>query len=108
MELHLTALSTFIENVVSWHCKVFWERYIRYLEETEGLESASRALTRAQGIHCKRRPEIFLFAARYYEAHGDLDGARQAFTQILQQLSPGSIEATIAKANFERRQVRAH
>jgi hypothetical protein len=78
---------------------------VRYLEGTEGTESASRALNRAQQIHCKRRPEIFLFAARYLEATGNPTAARQALAEVLDNLAPGSIEATIAKANFERRQV---
>jgi pre-mRNA-processing factor 39 len=85
--------------------EVFWERYVRYLEAQGSVEAASNALARAYNIHCKRRPEIYLFAARFNEAHQNVEAARTAYDEVLQRLAPGSLEAAIGKANFERRQV---
>lgn len=60
--------------------------------------------------HCasvglQRRPEIHLFAARFKEQHGDVEGARVAFETLRNELVPGLLEVYVKQANFEHRQV---
>jgi pre-mRNA-processing factor 39 len=66
---------------------------------------AEAALQRALLVFCKQRPEIHLFAARYHERHGRVDQARERYTHVVAELAPRLIQAVVAAANFERRQV---
>ncbi|EFJ41464.1 hypothetical protein VOLCADRAFT_107666 [Volvox carteri f. nagariensis] len=81
----------------------FWQRYVRYLERTDP-QAAKPALERAVMGFCKRRPEIHLFAAHFDERHGDVEGARARYKQLLNSVAPRLLEAVTAAANFERRQ----
>ena len=69
------------------------------------MEEANIALVRAAGTFCKTRPEIHLFAARYDERHGRVDEARARYDHVLKDLAPRLLQAIVAAANFERRQV---
>ena len=53
----------------------------------------------------QRRPEIHLFAARFKEEHGDIDGARFEYELLNSNLAPGLLESVVKAANFEHRQV---
>ena len=67
------------------------------------LLSGLTPLSLSHGHSEQRRPEIFLFAAKYGEEQGDLEGAKYNFS-VAHHLGPGLLEATIKHANFERRQ----
>ena len=83
----------------------YWERYIRWLE-TQGLSvAANGALQRATITFCRTRPEIHMFAMHYDERRGDIEGARGRYKLVLGDLSPRLLSATVAAANFEKRQV---
>lgn len=57
-------------------------------------------------LHClQRRPEIHLFAARFKEEHGDIEGARFEYEFLNSSLAPGLLESIVKAANFEHRQV---
>jgi hypothetical protein len=60
--------------------------------EANQPEAAAAVLTRAAAVHCKRRPDLAVFAARFYEAHGDADAARAAYKRVLSDLAPGLLE----------------
>jgi hypothetical protein len=80
-------------------------RYVRYLEASavavaeqasaaEGrdvepdMTGAEVALHRAAWVHCKRRPEMHLFAARFEERAGDIEAARNSYERVLTELAP--------------------
>ena len=52
----------------------------------------------------QRRPEIHLFAARYREQLGDIEGASSSYRVLRNDLEPGLLEAVIKQVNFEKRQ----
>ena len=78
-------------------------RYVRW-QEVSSKAAAQVALERATSVHCKRRPEIQLFAAHFHERHGNIDTARALFRLVTQRLSPTLISGAVQHANFERRQ----
>ena len=80
-----------------------WMRYVRW-QEGSSKAAAQVALERATSVHCKRRPEIQLFAAHFHERHGNLDMARALFKLVTDRLSPALISGAVQHANFERRQ----
>ena len=46
-----------------------------------------------------------MFAARFKEEHGDIDGARFEYELLNSNLAPGLLESVVKAANFEHRQV---
>ena len=84
-------------------CVDFWMRYVRW-QEASSKAAAQVALERATSVHCKRRPEIQLFAAHFHERHGNIDTARALFRLVTQRLAPTLISGAVQHANFERRQ----
>ena len=78
-------------------------RYVRW-QEASSNAAAQVALERATSVHCKRRPEIQLFAARFHERHGNTELSRALFKLVTDRLSPGLISGAVQHANFERRQ----
>lgn len=66
---------------------------------------AQSAADRAAGIFCKSRPEMHLFVAQFEERHGRVDAARARYAHVLRDLAPRLLQAVVAAANFERRQV---
>lgn len=78
-------------------------RYVRW-QEASSKAAAQVALERATSVHCKRRPEIQLFAAHFYERHSNLKTARALFKLVTERLSPTLLQGTVQYANFERRQ----
>ena len=46
-----------------------------------------------------------MFAARFKEDHGDIDGARFEYEFLNSNLAPGLLESVVKAANFEHRQV---
>lgn len=78
-------------------------RYVRW-QEGSSKAAAQVALERATSVHCKRRPEIQLFAAHFHERHGHMDMARALFKLVTDRLSPALISGAVQHANFERRQ----
>eukprot|EP00249_Psilotum_nudum_P022185 c28411_g1_i1 orf=1180-2937(+) len=82
----------------------YWIRYVQRMDIEGSFEYASDALNRATQIFVKRRPEIHLFAARFKEFHGDMEGARAEYVLLNSGLAVGLVEAVIKAANFERRQ----
>ena len=80
-----------------------WMRYVRW-QEGSSKAAAQVALERATSVHCKRRPEIQLFAAHFHERHGNIDMARALFKLVTDRLSPTLISGAVQHANFERRQ----
>ena len=77
-------------------------RYVRW-QEGSSKAAAQVALERATSVHCKRRPEIQLFAAHFHERHGNIDMARALFKLVTDRLSPTLILGAVQHANFERR-----
>jgi len=84
-------------------CADLWMRYVRW-QEVSSKAAAQVALERATSVHCKRRPEMQLFAAHFHERHGNLDTARALFRLVTGRLSPTLISGAVQHANFERRQ----
>ena len=84
----------------------FWERYVRWLDAQDLAAEASGALQRAVITFCRSRPEIHMFAMQHDERRGDIEGARARYKLVLGELSPRLLSATVAAANFEKRQVR--
>lgn len=78
-------------------------RYVRW-QEGSSKAAAQVALERATSVHCKRRPEIQLFAAHFHERNGNTDMARALFKLVTDRLSPTLISGAVQHANFERRQ----
>ncbi|GAB4841260.1 hypothetical protein Ancab_021992 [Ancistrocladus abbreviatus] len=81
----------------------YWIRYILCMEASGSMELADNALARATQVFVKRQPEIHLFAARFKEQNGDIQGARAAYQHLHDEISPGLLEAIINHANMERR-----
>ena len=80
-----------------------WMRYVRW-QEASSKAAAQVALERATSVHCKRRPEMQLFAAHFHERHGNMDTARVLFRLVTERLAPTLISGAVQHANFERRQ----
>lgn len=80
-----------------------WMRYVRW-QEASSQAAAQVALERATSVHCKRRPEIQLFAARFHERQGNIEVSRALFKLVTERLSPGLISGAVQHANFEQRQ----
>ena len=78
-------------------------RYVRW-QEISSKAAAQVALERATSVHCKRRPEMQLFAAHFHERHGNVDTARALFRLVTERLAPTLIPGAVQHANFERRQ----
>ncbi|KAK9840998.1 hypothetical protein WJX81_004975 [Elliptochloris bilobata] len=93
--------------LVSCACYIeLWARYARWLEPRDAA-AADEAVRRAAEVHCKRRPEAVLLAARHSERRGKATAARTAYERVLKSpggIAVGSLAATVASANFERRQ----
>lgn len=89
-------------EVQPWYADM-WMRYVRW-QEISSKAAAQVALERATSVHCKRRPEIQLFAAHFHERHGNLDTARALFRLVTERLAPTLIPGAVQHANFERRQ----
>ncbi|GLU07813.1 hypothetical protein SLE2022_247590 [Rubroshorea leprosula] len=81
----------------------YWIRYILCMEANGSKDLADNALARATQVFVKRQPEIHLFAARFKEHNGDVEGARAAYQLVHAEISPGLLEAIIKHANMERR-----
>ncbi|XP_047317553.1 pre-mRNA-processing factor 39-2-like isoform X2 [Impatiens glandulifera] len=81
----------------------YWIRYVLCMEASGGMDLANNALARATQVFVKTQPEIHLFAARFKENSGDIEGARAAYQLLHTEISPGLIEATIKHANMEHR-----
>jgi len=77
---------------------------VRWLEKQQLHEYANYALQRATSVFCKPRADIHLFAARYHERQGNVEGARGRYKYVLGELSPRLLSAVTEAANFERRQ----
>ncbi|KAF6259683.1 hypothetical protein COO60DRAFT_1700740 [Scenedesmus sp. NREL 46B-D3] len=76
----------------------FWQRYVLWCEVNQP-EAAAAVLARAAAVHCKRRPDLAVFAARFHEAHGDADAAREAYRRVLGDVAPGLIEREREKSS---------
>ncbi|GLT41307.1 hypothetical protein SLA2020_153820 [Shorea laevis] len=81
----------------------YWIRYVLCMEARESKDLADNALARATQAFVKRQPEIHLFAARFNEQNGDVEGARAAYQLVHTEISPGLVEAIIKHANMEHR-----
>jgi hypothetical protein len=66
-------------------------------------DAAAAVLQRALTTFCKRSPTLGVFAARFYEARGDVAAARQQYACLLADVAPGLLEVVVASANFEQR-----
>ncbi|KAI9181127.1 hypothetical protein LWI28_011751 [Acer negundo] len=81
----------------------YWIRYVLSMEASGSMDLAENALARATQCFVKRLPEIHLFAARFKEQNGDIEGANAAYQLVHSEISPGLLEAIIKHANMERR-----
>ncbi|KAL5863772.1 hypothetical protein ACOSQ3_001286 [Xanthoceras sorbifolium] len=81
----------------------YWIRYVLSMETSGSMDLADNALARATQVFVKRLPEIHLFAARFKEQNGDIEGAHAAYQLVHTEISPGLLEAIIKHANMERR-----
>lgn len=62
-------------------------------------------LTAFCSFYKQKQPEIHLFAARFKEQTGDLEGARAEYQLLYSDISPGLLEAIVRHANMEYRLV---
>ncbi|KAE8660399.1 cysteine-rich repeat secretory protein 3-like isoform X1 [Hibiscus syriacus] len=81
----------------------YWIRYVLCMEASGSMDLANNALLRATQVFVKRQPEIHLFAARFKEQNGDIQGAQAAYQLVHSEISPGLLEAIIKHANMEHR-----
>eukprot|EP00656_Telonema_subtile_P056717 TRINITY_DN9138_c0_g1_i2.p1 TRINITY_DN9138_c0_g1~~TRINITY_DN9138_c0_g1_i2.p1 ORF type:complete len:332 (-),score=94.63 TRINITY_DN9138_c0_g1_i2:227-1222(-) len=81
----------------------FWKLYLAHLN-TKGDKDAAEAVAKRAISHLKRDPEIFAVVAHMKEVEGDVQGARDNFTKVTSEVTPGLVEGVINLANFERRQ----
>ncbi|XP_039046240.1 pre-mRNA-processing factor 39-like [Hibiscus syriacus] len=81
----------------------YWIRYVLCMEASGSMDLANNALLRATQVFVKRQPEIHLFAARFKEQNGDIEGAQAAYQLVHSEISPGLLEAIIKHANMEHR-----
>ncbi|MBA0758055.1 hypothetical protein Gotri_021085, partial [Gossypium trilobum] len=81
----------------------YWIRYVLCMEASGSMDLANNALVRATQVFVKRQPEIHLFAARFKEQNGDIEGAQAAYHLVHSEISPGLLEAIIKHANMECR-----
>ncbi|MBA0790955.1 hypothetical protein Gohar_015567 [Gossypium harknessii] len=81
----------------------YWIRYVLCMEASGSMDLANNALVRATQVFVKRQPEIHLFAARFKEQNGDIEGAQAAYHLVHSEISPGLLEAIIKHANMEWR-----
>ena len=72
----------------------FWERYVRYLAAGDDTAAALGALQRAMQVHCRTKPAIHLFAARFQEQHGDVAAARASLELVTDTLATGNIRVS--------------
>lgn len=99
----------------------YWVRYILRVEAMKKRDLANSAITRAfqKTVFANNildqataqfylRPEIHLFAARWKEQNGDINGARAAFQLLHSEICPGLLETVTKHAKMERRQVSFH
>eukprot|EP00210_Caulerpa_lentillifera_P000013 g12.t1 len=80
----------------------FWIRYTLFLESLS-LEQAQYALGRAVQVFCKKKSEVHLFAARFYERHGNVESARQSLELVTGTLAPTLLTGIVQQAAFEFR-----
>ena len=74
----------------------FWERYVRYLAAGDDTAAALGALQRATQVHCRTKPTMHLFAARFQEQHGDVAAARASLELVTDTLAPANIRVSPA------------
>lgn len=55
-------------------------------------DAAAAVLARALGTFCRRNAKLVLFAARFFEGHGDSGAARAQYTRLLGDVAPGLFE----------------
>ena len=72
----------------------FWERYVRYLAASDDTAAALGALQRATQVHCRSKPAVHLFAARFQEQHGDVAAARASLELVTDRLAPDDIKVS--------------
>jgi len=80
----------------------FWMKYVMYMDGIDAAQALA-ILQRAVGVFCKKKSEMHLFAARFYEGRGDLESARQSLSYVTSQLTPDLLSGIIAHASFEHR-----
>ncbi|XP_023745513.1 pre-mRNA-processing factor 39-1 isoform X1 [Lactuca sativa] len=81
----------------------YWIRYVLCMEARKDMDVAENALARATHVFVKKQPEIHLFAARFREHNGNIEGARASYQLVHSEISPGLLEAIIKHANMEYR-----
>ncbi|CAI9297373.1 unnamed protein product [Lactuca saligna] len=81
----------------------YWIRYVLCMEARKDMDLAENALARATHVFVKKQPEIHLFAARFREHNGNIEGARASYQLVHSEISPGLLEAIIKHANMEYR-----
>jgi hypothetical protein len=57
-------------------------------------QTAAAVLGRAVGTFCRKSAALVLFAARFYEAAGQMDAARAQFEHLTSTLAPGLLEVS--------------
>lgn len=80
----------------------FWMRYVQYMEGVDATE-AKNILTRAIHVFCKKKSEIYLFAARFFERQGDLEACRHCLQHVTSTLAPCLLSGIVQHAAFEYR-----
>jgi hypothetical protein len=78
----------------------FWERYVRYLAASDDTAAALGALQRATQVHCRSKPAMHLFAARFQEQHGDVAAARASLELVTNMLAPDDIKVSTMLREF--------
>ncbi|KAI3514562.1 hypothetical protein L1887_13079 [Cichorium endivia] len=81
----------------------YWIRYVLCMEARKNMDLAENALARATHVFVKKQPEIHLFAARFREHNGNIEGARASYQLVHTEISPGLLEAIVKHANMEYR-----
>ena len=82
----------------------FWIRYSRFLERTEGFDSARRLYQRANKEFLSKRPELFVAQGFFEEVHGNAQEARRLYIHAYDSVAPGLIDGIVKHAHLERRE----
>jgi len=81
----------------------FWIRYARYLEKTQGVETAREVYQRGNKHFLFRKPYLFVSQGYFEELHGNTEEAKKLYKHVYEKVAPGLLNAVLKHINLERR-----
>lgn len=79
-----------------------WVRYSLWMAAAVDTASGCAVLERATA-YLTENPDVYLLHAEMLESGGYIDDARGVYDKVIEDVSPGLLEANLKFANFERR-----